>query len=80
MKITYRTLAKLIERMSDYQKDCDVTVEDLEYDECYPAELSIGHSSLDYNHPVLSFGDVAEDDRCDDIEQICQDIGLNPQL
>jgi hypothetical protein len=56
MRITYRTLAALIEMMSEDQIDSDVTVEIGVEGECYAAELRIcdgEHDSLDDDHPVI---------------------------
>ena len=59
MRITYRTLAGLIEKMSDDQKDSDVTVEipTESFSECYSAELRIcgelHDCGLDDGHPVI---------------------------
>ena len=78
MKITYRTLAKLIERMSEYQKDADVTIELSEYSECYPASLRIcgeNHDSLNDSHPVI-YVDIEDGDRINNIDWICETIGL----
>lgn len=81
-RITYRTLEKLISCMSDQQKDCDVTVEifDGENTECFGATLQISgseHDSLDEDHPILYVNQVNPPaDRSDDVEEICQKIGL----
>lgn len=80
MRITYRTLGKLIARMSDFQLDCDVTVE-ADDGECFPSELRLAtednYDSLDVGHPILyvhfTFG---AGERRDDIEGIAKDIGL----
>jgi len=78
MRITYRTLAKLIDKMSDEQKDSDVTVEIETENECYAAGLRISgedHDSLDENHPIIfvpaSYVDVP---RSDDVESIWANI------
>lgn len=83
IRITYRTLAKLIDRMSDEQKDCDVTAEvfDGENTECFAASLRIcndDHDSLDDHHPVLFVDQcTAPDPRVDDIDMICKEIDLS---
>jgi hypothetical protein len=81
MRITYRTLAKLIDKMSDEQKDSDVTVEIQMDDECYAAELRIcddNHDSLDEDHPVL-FVPEELGSRSDDIDVIWANInGIYP--
>jgi len=78
MRITYRTLAALINKMSEIQKDTDVTVEIETENECYAAELRIcddEHDSLDENHPVIfvpnSFIDTP---RSDDVEALWVEI------
>lgn len=80
MRITYRTLAKLIARMSDEQLDCDVTVEDGINFECYPARLRIAgdqHDSLYMGHPIIYFDKECEYyTRSDDVEKLASDIGL----
>lgn len=56
--MTYRELMQAIDKMTEEQKDCTVTIEDSAEEECYPAELSIAgseHFSLDENHPVIYF-------------------------
>ena len=78
MRITYRTLAQLIEKMSDEQKDCDVTVEDGIENECYHAELRISaenHDSLDDNHPVIFIGNITNE-RVDDIDRLVDYVGI----
>lgn len=57
-RLTYSQLASIINReMTDDQKNSDVTVE--VEDECFAAEVRIGHDSLDENHPVLFVPDDA---------------------
>ena len=76
MRITYRTLADLIDLMSDDQKDCDVTVQ-LDENEFYPAELriSMGYDSLDDEHPIIyPHHDLESGDRRDDVERIWEEI------
>lgn len=58
MRMTYRQMAKIIDRLSNEQLDCDVTVEipEEEGSECYPADFricGIAHDSLDDGHPVI---------------------------
>jgi hypothetical protein len=86
MRITYRTLNALIDKMSDEQKDSDVTVEF--DDECFAAHLRIcgnEHDSLDPDHPVLYVpNELFEEmpnvlDRRDDVDQIAKDIGLGSE-
>lgn len=80
MRITYRTLRELLNRMSDEQLDCDVTVEDAYENECYPAELRISgpnHDSLDDNHPIIYIPTIIDgDERVSDIGKISDYIGL----
>lgn len=81
MRITYRTLAALIGRMDDEQKDSDVTMELVteQGSECYPAELRIcgeNHDSLDDGHPVLMEIDP-ETERRDDVATIATEIGID---
>ena len=82
MRITYRTLAKLIDKMSDEQKDYDVTVEDENMDECFAAELRIGgedHDSLDPPYyPVLYIPTGELDPRSDNVEMIWDLIKQKP--
>ncbi len=79
MRITYRTLAALIERMDENQKDSDVTVE-LEDSECIPAELRIAgeehEGGLDEDHPVLFVNFGGDDDRNNNVDWIAAFIGL----
>ena len=84
MRLTYRTLAALIEKMSDDQKDSDLTVEirDDKCSECFHAELRIAgeeHDSLDDGHPVVYVCIIGfdESERRNDIDVIASDIGLN---
>ena len=55
MAITYRKLAELIAKMTDQQKDSQITVLSCD-DEYYPAELGIEYESdvLDRNHPIIT--------------------------
>lgn len=81
MRITYRTLGRLIANMTDDQKDSDVTLElvDGETYECFPAHLRIvgeNHDSLDEGHPVIYCDTAEESERVDDIEEISLAIGL----
>ena len=57
MAITYRELAELIEKMTDEQKDCDLTIFSCYDDEYHQAELRIERDSdvLDDNHPIIWF-------------------------
>jgi hypothetical protein len=79
VRISYRTLGQLIEKMNEDQLDSNVTVE-LDDSECYAAELRIAaedhDGGLDDGHPVLYvlFGEVG--DRTDNIEEIADLIGL----
>lgn len=79
MRITYRTLGKLIEKMNDDQLDSDVTVE-VEDSECYPAELRIigedHDGGLDDGHPVIFTNFVSDTPRLDDVDEIAGIIGL----
>ena len=86
MRITYRTLSKLLDMLTEEQKDMDVTVEIAsDYDtECYAAELRIAGSehwasngSLDENHPVVFINlDEEPGERLSDTVQIANLIGL----
>ena len=54
--MTYRDLIKQLEKLTDEQLDCTMTVEDAYETECRAAELRIcddNHDSLDDNHPVI---------------------------
>ena len=76
MRITYRTLAALINKMSEEQKDMDVTVENRDEGECFAGELLISEDdSLDENHPVIYFP-ATDNGRREDPEGIATDIGL----
>lgn len=54
---TYRQLAEMISKMSDEQKDSNITVHDGAEDEMHIAELRIINGEvedrLDDNHPVI---------------------------
>lgn len=52
MRITYRTLGKLIAAMNEEQLDCDLTVEipTEQSSECYAAELRIAGDDHDGGH------------------------------
>ena len=78
MRITYRTLAKLIDQMSEEQKDSDLTIEDCIQQECFAATLRIAgenHDSLEDGHPVIYLLNY-EADRSDNIKKLVEDIGL----
>lgn len=84
MRISYRTLAKLIDRMSESQKDCDVMVEYYDGQEKHymGTELRIAgesHDILPVNHPIMySDCDTAcKDNQVDNVDEICQEIGLD---
>lgn len=81
MRITYRTLAALIGKMNEDQKDCDVTLEVGEYGvepfECFAVELRICgemHGSLDEDHPVLYLPSEELGPRSDNVNEIWQSI------
>ncbi len=79
MRITYRTLGKLIDKMNEDQKDCDVTVEmqDETDGEVFPVELRIcgvDHGVLDPEHPVLYVPINELEPRCDNVDQIWEEI------
>ena len=79
MRITYRTLAKLIDRMSEDQKDSDVTVEmqDDVDGEVFAAELRIcgtEHGVLDPEHPVLYVPIEELEPRNDNVDQIWLEV------
>ena len=82
MRITYRTLGKLIEKMNNDQLDSDVTVELTEDTgtECYPAELRIAaeehDGGLDDGHPVIYVNFDGEHDRLEDVDEITARLGL----
>lgn len=55
--MTYKQLAEEIAKLSDEQKNMDVTVYLNEQDEYYPAEvlgIAVDDGVLDENHPVLT--------------------------
>jgi hypothetical protein len=84
MRITYRTLGKLIAAMNEEQLDCDLTVEipTEQLSECYSAELRIAGSEhdagLDDGHPVIFVHCLSDRDeiRTSDIDEIKETIGL----
>ena len=56
--MTYRELIETLEKLTEEQLDCTVTVEDLYHQECYAGDLAItgnGHDSLDEDHPIITF-------------------------
>jgi len=82
MRITYRTLKNLIEKMNEDQLDSDVTVElpTESTSECYAADLRIAGEEHDgglvEGHPVLyvHLGEAGE--RMDNVDEIAQYIAL----
>jgi len=90
MRITWRTVGKIIEQMSDEQKDSALTVElpygdgDTDETKTFPAEIRVAGSEhccgepegkpLVYVHQLGESHDF-HDDR--DIEDIVADIGLH---
>jgi hypothetical protein len=84
MRITYRTLAAVLFKMSDEQLDSDVTVEiPSEFgSECYAAELRLAGEThdggLDDGHPIIFAHALGEaGDRRDDLTQIAIDVGID---
>ena len=58
IEMTYRELIEQLEKLTEEQLECTVTVEDLYDQECYSADLAItgnGHDSLDEDHPIITF-------------------------
>lgn len=55
--LTYRELRNILNKMSDFQLDCDVTIQDTQEDECYAGEFVLlgEEQGLDEGHPVISF-------------------------
>ena len=54
--MTYRQLIEQLQKLTEEQLDCTITVEDAYEDECRVAEVRIcgdNHDSLDDNHPVI---------------------------
>jgi len=82
MKITYRTLAQLIERLSEEQKDKEVSVDiwDGASLETYGAEFRIvndKHDFLEHNHPVLCVNQVDDLGKLiNDVDWISRSIGI----
>ena len=81
MRITYRTLSKLIDKMNDEQKDSDLTIilcDD--YDdgpEAYPAMLSITDDTydiIDIGYPYIRISHTLHGR--DDTLNIAKEIGL----
>lgn len=57
--MTYKELLEKLNKLTEEQLNCDVTVEIMIENECYPAELRIcgkTHDSLDEDHPVIYVG------------------------
>ena len=57
-RMTYRELLNQLQQLNDEQLDSDVTVEDGDENECYPATFYICddfHDSLDNEHPIIRF-------------------------
>ena len=55
-EMTYRQLIEQLQKLTEEQLDCSVTVEDAYETECRAAELRIStdnHDSLDEDHPVI---------------------------
>jgi hypothetical protein len=83
MKISYRTLAALIERLSDPQKDADVTVDvfDGQSFSSFFAEFRIVnelHDNLEKGHPVISVN-LIEDigPKVNDVDWLAKAIGVD---
>lgn len=61
--MTYRELIEQLEKLTEEQLDCRVTVEDLYLQECFAGDLAItgnGHDSLGEDHPIITFLDRIE--------------------
>lgn len=83
MRISWEVLGKLIDKMSDEQRQTDVTIEIYDKwsgEECYSGELVVAgpeHDSLDEGHPMIfAHNDGCEHERESDIEKIISEIGL----
>ena len=86
MRITYRTLSKLIDKMNDEQKDSDLTIilcDDYDdFPEAYAAKLSIVNNDYDIlpsKHPYIcisQFIDGKSPESRDDVLNIAKEIGL----
>jgi hypothetical protein len=82
MRITYRTLFQLIDKLSEEQKDKEVTVDvwDGVTLETYGAEFRIvneKHESLDSNHPVICVNQVDDLGKViNDVDWISKSIGI----
>jgi hypothetical protein len=59
--MTWKELEKLIKKMSEDQKNTDVTIVDMEAVEAFPVNYLLDKQSetfgLDENHPYLAFRD-----------------------
>lgn len=83
MRISYRTLAALIEKLDEDQKNADITVDvfDGESFASFSAEFRIvneHHDNLIKGHPVISVNLIQDPGpRVNDIEWITRAIGLN---
>jgi hypothetical protein len=86
MRITYRTLAKLIDRMSNEQKDLELTVDIWNGSdfETYGADFRIvneKHQNLQKNHPVVLVDQVNDlGPLVSDIEWIARSIGITEDV
>ena len=54
--MTYRELIEQLEKLTEEQLDCTVTIEDINYEEYHAGEFDMFESYfLDEDHPVLTF-------------------------
>ena len=55
--MTYRELIETLEKLTEEQLNCTVTVEDLYHEEYYGADFDIVIESdvLDEDHPIITF-------------------------
>jgi hypothetical protein len=56
VKMTYKELLNELQKLTEEQLSCTITVEDAHEEECHPAELRVcgeNHDSLDDGHPVI---------------------------
>ena len=57
IEMTYRELIEQLEKLTEEQLECTVTVEDINYEEYCSADFDIVVESdeLDEDHPVITF-------------------------
>ena len=54
--MTYRELLIELNKLSEEQLDCDITIEDIAEEECFSAKFRIGSSCVTNNNFLRNFG------------------------